>query len=213
MNAHPDLDESRLVEALKRGEQAAFTEAVSTYTAGMLAVARYYVDPPNAEEIVQDCWVTVIDAIRRFEGRSGLKTWLHRIVANRCKNLLRTSHREITTDFTERLEPELESRFKTSGRWATPPKLRFDESADALLGHWQALFYPALGLVILVLAATVLHQHLQPDQPLREALKVLQQHRNISYFPVVDNDDPQKLVGILNQNDVLAAFRRLGQDA
>ncbi|WP_138439845.1 MULTISPECIES: RNA polymerase sigma factor [Marinobacter] len=133
LNAHPDPDENKLVEALKRGEQAAFTEAVSTYSAGMLAVARYYVDPANAEEIVQDCWVTVIDAIRRFEGRSGLKTWLHRIVANRCKNQLRTSHREITTDFSERLEPELDSRFNASGRWATPPKLRFDESADALL--------------------------------------------------------------------------------
>jgi CBS domain-containing protein len=43
-------------------------------------------------------------------------------------------------------------------------------------------------------------------------LKILQLHRNVSYFPVVDADDPQKLVGILNQNDVLAAFRRLGQD-
>jgi membrane protein DedA with SNARE-associated domain/membrane-associated phospholipid phosphatase len=40
------------------------------------------------------------------------------------------------------------------------------QSADTLLGHWQALFYPALGLVVLVLTATVLHQHLQPDQPL-----------------------------------------------
>ncbi|UTW11470.1 bifunctional DedA family/phosphatase PAP2 family protein [Marinobacterium rhizophilum] len=40
------------------------------------------------------------------------------------------------------------------------------QSADALLGHWQALFYPALGLLMLILAATILHQHLQPDQPL-----------------------------------------------
>jgi CBS domain-containing protein len=54
---------------------------------------------------------------------------------------------------------------------------------------------------------------LNPNQPLREALKILQKHRNISYFPVVDPEDSQKLVGILNQNDVLAAFRRLGQEA
>ena len=40
------------------------------------------------------------------------------------------------------------------------------QSAEALLGHWQALFYPGLGLVVLILAATALHQHLQPDQPL-----------------------------------------------
>ncbi|MBW4935170.1 RNA polymerase sigma factor [Marinobacter sp. F4206] len=133
MNQQTDLDESGLVDALKRGEQDAYTQAVSTYTPGMLAVARFYLDASGAEEIVQDCWVTVIDAIQKFEGRAGLKTWLHRIVANRCKNKLRTSHREIPTDFSERLDPELDSRFNAAGRWATPPKLRFDESADALL--------------------------------------------------------------------------------
>jgi len=76
------------------------------------------------------------------------------------------------------------------------------------------LFEPALVPLVVAgdLTATA-ECCLQPDRPLREALKILQLHRNISYFPVVDSDDPQKLVGILNQNDVLAAFRRLGQDA
>lgn len=76
------------------------------------------------------------------------------------------------------------------------------------------LFEPALvPLVVAGDLTTTVAYCLQPDQPLRDALKVLQLHRNVSYFPVVDPDDPQKLVGILNQNDVLAAFRRLGQDA
>lgn len=137
MKPQTDLDESGLVDALKRGEQDAYARAVSTYTPGMLAVARFYLDAGSAEEVVQDCWVTVIDAIERFEGRSGLKTWLHRIVANRCKNKLRSSQREIPTDFSERLDPELDSRFKASGRWATPPKLRFDDSADALMENGE----------------------------------------------------------------------------
>ena len=51
-----------------------------------------------------------------------------------------------------------------------------------------------------------------PETPLREALKLLQKKRDISYFPVVDPAQPQKLLGILSQNDVLAAFRRLGPD-
>ena len=76
------------------------------------------------------------------------------------------------------------------------------------------LFEPALvPLVVAGDLTTAASYCLRPDQPLREALEVLQQHRNVSYFPVVDPDDSQKLVGILNQNDVLAAFRRLGQDA
>ncbi|MDH3997750.1 MAG: cation:proton antiporter [Desulfuromonadales bacterium] len=76
------------------------------------------------------------------------------------------------------------------------------------------LFEPAMAPLVVAKDLTAATQDtLTPDQPLREALKILQLHRNISYFPVVDSNDPQKLIGILNQNDVLAAFRRLGQDA
>ncbi|MCF6336295.1 MAG: CBS domain-containing protein [Spirochaetales bacterium] len=57
------------------------------------------------------------------------------------------------------------------------------------------------------------HYSIPPDTPLREALKTLQKKRNISYFPVIDPQRPQKLLGILSQNDVLAAFRRLDLDS
>lgn len=57
--------------------------------------------------------------------------------------------------------------------------------------------------------ATSSQHSIPPDMPLREALKILQKKRNISYFPVVDPEEPKKLLGILSQNDVLAAFRRL----
>lgn len=125
--------EASLIADLKHGDSKAYQQAVRRYSPGMLAVARFYLDHSSAEEIVQDCWVTVIDAIQKFEGRSGLKTWLHRIVANRCKNRLRTAKREVATDFSEALEPELASRFNATGRWELPPKLQFHESADTLL--------------------------------------------------------------------------------
>ncbi len=130
--AHPD-PQSSLIDDLKRGDPSAYKEAVREYSPGMLAVARFYLDHSSAEEVVQDCWVTVIDAIQKFEGRSGLKTWLHRIVANRCKNKLRTSNREVATDFSESLDPELADRFNAKGRWDLPPRLKFHESADTLM--------------------------------------------------------------------------------
>ncbi|MBS3805385.1 MAG: RNA polymerase sigma factor [Oleiphilaceae bacterium] len=125
--------EIALIELLKKGDQAAYKHAVRLYTPGMLAVARFYHGNANAEDVVQDCWVTVIDAINKFEGRAGLKTWLHRIVANRAKNRLRTTNREVSTDFSETLDPELDSRYGSSGRWLKPPTLKTDESADQLL--------------------------------------------------------------------------------
>jgi len=56
------------------------------------------------------------------------------------------------------------------------------------------------------------HHALNPDQPLREALTTLQRNRDLSFFPVIDREQPDRLLGILSQNDVLAAFRRLGAD-
>ena len=126
------LGEDHLIAGLRSGDQSAFQNAVRTYTPGMMAVARYYLDPSSAEEAVQDCWITVIDAIEEFEGRSTLKTWLHRIVANRAKNQLRKRKREITADFSEALDPELANRFAPNGHWQTPPSLRSDESAERL---------------------------------------------------------------------------------
>ena len=125
--------ETSMIEDLKRGDATAYHRAVRDYSPGMLAVARFYLDHSSAEEIVQDCWVTVIDAIQKFEGRSGLKTWLHRIVANRCKNRLRTANREVAMDFSETLDPELANRFNATGRWDLPPKLQFHDSADTLM--------------------------------------------------------------------------------
>ncbi len=72
------------------------------------------------------------------------------------------------------------------------------------------LFEPSLvPLVVAGDLATAASHALSPDMPLREALKTLQQNRNISFFPVVHPENPQRLLGILSQNDVLAAFRRL----
>lgn len=130
--AEPDT-ESVLIERLQQGDPAAYRMAIRDYSPSMLSVARAYLDPSAAEEVVQDCWVTVVDAIHGFEGRSGLKTWLHRIVANRCKNRLRNQHREVSTDFSEALDPELADRFSSSGRWSLPPRLQFHESADTLM--------------------------------------------------------------------------------
>lgn len=52
-----------------------------------------------------------------------------------------------------------------------------------------------------------------PDLSLKDVLDLFHQHRDVSYVPVVAQEDPQRLLGILSQNDVLAAFRRLAEDA
>src|ERR671937_1637335 len=79
-------EDVRLVEALRRGEESAFTELVDRYERTMLAVASGYVRTRAvAQEVVQDTWLNVFRGIDSFEGRSALKTWIFRILVNRAK--------------------------------------------------------------------------------------------------------------------------------
>jgi RNA polymerase sigma-70 factor (ECF subfamily) len=126
------LDESRLVEALRAGNEAAFRELVRMYNASLLRVARIYVPTRAlAEEVVQETWLAVLEGLARFEGRSSLKTWIFRILANRAKT--RAIRERRTLPFSafqpERVpEPAVDpDRFRDSedprwpGHWAVPP--------------------------------------------------------------------------------------------
>lgn len=76
-------DESLLVGRLRDGDERAFEEIVTALYPAMLAVARGYVGARAvAEEVVQDAWAGVLNGLDRFEGRSTLRTWVLRIVAN-----------------------------------------------------------------------------------------------------------------------------------
>ena len=67
----PPVSERELLEALRRGDEQAFTALVDGYGASMLRMARVYVhDRAVAEEVVQEAWVGVLRGIERFEGRS-----------------------------------------------------------------------------------------------------------------------------------------------
>ncbi|TML91912.1 MAG: sigma-70 family RNA polymerase sigma factor [Actinobacteria bacterium] len=87
LDRRPDeLADEQLVAALRDGDEGAFIALVGRYGPLMLRVASTYVRTPAvAEEVVQETWLAVLEGIGRFEGRSSLKTWLFRILANRAK--------------------------------------------------------------------------------------------------------------------------------
>lgn len=114
------MDEPGLVRQLKKQDEKAFHMAIASYSPAMLYTARTMLDPAAAEDVVQDTWLTVISAIEGYEARSGLKTWLCRITANKAKNWLRKHRRESLLDDFEPLERAMESRFNAGGSWSMP---------------------------------------------------------------------------------------------
>ena len=79
-------EEQALVDGLRRRDEAAFVALVERYHSSLLRLARSFVATSEAaEDVVQETWMGVLAGIDRFEGRSSLKTWIFRILANRAK--------------------------------------------------------------------------------------------------------------------------------
>ncbi len=89
-----DIDQS-LVERVKSGDEAAFSELIFTYQSRIFALAaRLVSSEQDAEEIVQDVFVSLYRKIGEFEGRSSLSSWLYRITFNCALMKLRTRRRK-----------------------------------------------------------------------------------------------------------------------
>jgi RNA polymerase sigma-70 factor (ECF subfamily) len=84
---HSRADESVIVAALAAGDKAVFRQIVTELTPGLTRMARTYVRPALADEVVQETWMAVIRSIRQFEQRSSLKTWIYRIMLNKVRTL------------------------------------------------------------------------------------------------------------------------------
>ncbi len=79
-------EDLQLVERLRAGDEEAFMMLVEKHQAMMLRIARMYVSSPAvAEEVVQDAWIGILQGLPKFEGRSSLRTWMYRILANIAK--------------------------------------------------------------------------------------------------------------------------------
>jgi RNA polymerase sigma-70 factor (ECF subfamily) len=125
----PPPGQAAIVEALKRGDERAFSDLVSAYSPSMLRVARMHVSSRAvAEEVVQEAWLGVIAGIGRFEGRASLKTWIFRILTNIAKTRGEREGRSVPISALGGRDDDGEAavspdRFLDSGRWA---------------GHWTS---------------------------------------------------------------------------
>lgn len=136
-----DPTEAHVVAALRRGDAAAFGRLVDAHHATMLRVARSMVrDPAVAEEVVQETWVAILHGLDAFEGRSTLRTWMFRILANRASTRARREGRTVPfSAFAEEDgEPVEAERFDTTGHWVTPPE-RWKRTPEELVGDAEVL--------------------------------------------------------------------------
>jgi RNA polymerase sigma-70 factor (ECF subfamily) len=88
------VDEATLLARMQAGDDDAFDACVRSYCGPMLLVARRILrNEEDARDAVQDAFLSAFKEVGRFEGRSRLGTWLHRIAVNAALGRLRSRQR------------------------------------------------------------------------------------------------------------------------
>lgn len=133
-------DEEALLNGLKAGEKLACAYLVKHNASQMHAVAlRIVGDEDEAEEVLQEAFISACNKIGSFEGRSKLSTWLYRITTNAALMRLR-QRRDDTVSLDEpHLLDEGDEMPRQLGDWTVEP------SEQTLTGELRQVMEQAVG--------------------------------------------------------------------
>lgn len=100
--AHPADEDRELVRRAREGDFAAFEALVAKYERRLYALAlRMVRHRQDAEEVVQQTFVSVIEHLQGFREEASFYTWLMRIGTNHALALLRKRSRRSTVELRD----------------------------------------------------------------------------------------------------------------
>jgi RNA polymerase sigma-70 factor (ECF subfamily) len=80
----------QLVEEVRNGQRASFSELVKRHQKGLLRLSmRFVKDLDIAQDVVQESFIKTYEKLNSFEGRASFKSWLYQITVNTARNKLR----------------------------------------------------------------------------------------------------------------------------
>ena len=124
----PDLSGPELLIRLQRRDPELLGSLVGEHSRPLYRAARGMgFREEEAEDMVQDVFVTFLSSLDRFEGRSQLRTWLFGILHNKTMERRRKRGQE---EHHDPIDEVFESKFDSKGNWVAPPQdlLRLMES-------------------------------------------------------------------------------------
>lgn len=130
--------ENAILVVLIRGDRSAFASLFRQHNAAMVRVASG-ICPSRAvaEEVAQDAWLSVLQNISSFEGRSSLAGWIFTILINKARTRARVEGRSIS--FDGEVDNTLADAFDGRGRWKDMPELWDEITPERVLGAKTAL--------------------------------------------------------------------------
>lgn len=124
----PSFETPEFLARLRRCDRDAVRQVVETLMPQVLRAARGAgLDEQEADDVTQQTFLTFIETLPRFEGRSQVRTWLFGILYHKLREARRAFQRDERHDDIDEI---LEHRFDRRGMWQSPPRQADDELWD-----------------------------------------------------------------------------------
>ncbi|MGH7810840.1 MAG: RNA polymerase sigma factor [Candidatus Binatia bacterium] len=118
--------DSRLIGRLKAGDQEALAAIFNHYAARLYNVAqRILGDASDAEEVIQDVFLTAYRKAGMFQGHSQFSTWLYRLTVNAALGKIRRGKKHRSVEYDEYLP-----KFQSDGHHAVRPVVDWSDTLD-----------------------------------------------------------------------------------
>lgn len=178
-------EESRLVDAARQGDRAAFEDLVRrTYVDTYTLAMRLTANEEDAGDVLQDAYLRAWKGIGRFRGDAQFSTWMYRITANTASTLVEKRRRRRTEPLDELTEPVEISR-------ESQPELAAESSvAMAELGRAVEALPPKLrSIVVLKDVYGLSHEAIAAELGISVAAAKVRLHRGRKRLREMLNDE------------------------
>ncbi|MGZ3790673.1 MAG: RNA polymerase sigma factor [Bacteriovorax sp.] len=118
-NLKEDFDPKEILSAFYNREWEVLESLIRQYSGILLRGALSLgFKGAQADDLVQNVWVTFFEVLPTFQGKSQIKTFLYGILINKARELRRENAR---SDLHDPIDLVMEERFNSNGSWSRPP--------------------------------------------------------------------------------------------
>lgn len=106
-----------VIEKIRKGDGALFEVLIRRYNPVLYKIARSYgFNHQDAEDLMQDTHVAAYLAINGFEGRASYRTWISRIMVNKCiyKHKYGYFKNEVSSEFPQTMNVFMDNKAKAN---------------------------------------------------------------------------------------------------
>jgi RNA polymerase sigma-70 factor (ECF subfamily) len=138
-------DEEAIIRKIVEGETALFEVLIRRYNSLLYKIARSYdLDHEEARDLLQETHIAAYENLKKFEARSSYKTWVARIMVNKCLYKLSYGSKkyEVSHQIVENSQPMFTSKKKTTEAAVLNNELShiLEKSLEQIPVHYRTVF-------------------------------------------------------------------------